>query len=68
MAPSTKQQMIQFVEGLFEVRRPVKTELYYRMRYQRWLLREAAMFWPNETMLDVVSEVVAPMMAQRYPH
>lgn len=68
MAPATKQQMTMFVETLFEVRRPKDTRLASRMRYQRWLLREAAQFWPNESLVDVVLEVVAPTMNQRYPH
>lgn len=68
MAPSTKQQMTTFVEGLFEVRRPKDTSLDARMKYQRWLLRETTFWWPNEFLVDVVSEVIAPTMAQHYPH
>lgn len=68
MTPRTKQQATIFVETLFEIRRPKDTSLSARMRYQRWLLRETAQFWPNETMVDIVSEVVAPTMNQRYPH
>lgn len=68
MAPSTKQQATIFVETLFEIRRPKDTSLSARMRYQRWLLRETAQFWPNESLVDVVLEVVAPCMNARYPH
>lgn len=68
MAPSTKEQVQLFVHTLIDLRKPKVTTLSERQRYQRWLLRETAQFWPNLTMLDIVSEVVAPAMAQRYPH
>lgn len=68
MKEATKHQMAQFVEGLFEIRRPKRTDLQARMRYQRWLLTECAMFWPRESALDTVTEVIAPMMSLRYPH
>lgn len=68
MAPQQKQQLAQFVEGLFEIRQPKDTSLQGRMRYQRWLVRETAFFWPNVTLLDLVLEVVAPAMNTRYPH
>lgn len=68
MAPATKQQLTIFVETLFELRKPKGTDLTSRMKFQRWLLRETAMFYPNESLVDVVLEVVAPCMNARYPH
>jgi len=68
MTAPTKAQMVLFCETLFDLRTPKNNTLHERQRYQRWLLRETAQFWPNEPLVDVVLEVVAPTMNQRYPH
>lgn len=69
MAPSDKQQLTAFVEGLMEIRVPkTPTNLSKRLRYQRWLLSETAFFFPNHPLVDVVLEVIAPVMGARYPH
>jgi hypothetical protein len=68
MTVQQKEQMTLFCETLFDLRKPKDTRLYSRMRYQRWLLRETAQFWPNASLVDVVLEVVAPTMNRHYPN
>lgn len=68
MTAPQKEQMTLFCETLFDLRKPRDARLYSRMRYQRWLLRETAQFWPNEPLVDLVLEVVAPCMNLHYPN
>ena len=73
MNKDRKDQLTCLTEGLLVIR-PLKTStgrpptLQERMRLQRWLLREITVFYPNESLLDVVTEVISPAVQARYPH
>ena len=68
MAPQDKQQVTALVEGLMGIRPLRTTHLQGRMALQRWLLREVAMFYPDVSLVDVVTEIISPMVATQYPH
>lgn len=68
MAPQEKEQISALVEGLMGIR-PLRTNhLQGRMALQRWLLREVAYFYPDVSLVEAVTEVISPTVAERYPH
>lgn len=68
MTNDRKDQLLGLTEGLLEIRPLKDPSLSERMRLQRWLLREIAYFYPDVSLLEVVTEVVSPAVQSRYPH
>ena len=72
MDSKTKQDLIDHAEALMEENPPRYGEHYYepgdprllrlRMAYQRWLLLKLAARFPKVPMVDVVTEVVGPLV------
>lgn len=63
MKQQQKEQVEAFVRGMVLID-PVPAGLSPRMRYQRQMLAEVTMFWPNIDQVAVVEQVIGPVVGE----